>query len=375
MTDIDPILLLLIGLIVIAAMILWVFSIFVAVRMARQRGRNGFRWGMLALATGLVPPGTVCLGAGYMAYSYRRSPAGWAAGQFLAFWVVAAALVAAAVAPGRLGGAPLLGRSLGTDLAILLGACVTSLSPLWLMAVRGPVEAERARKAGPLIQASRVHKYYHLGARSIHVLRGVSLSVQPGEFVAILGASGSGKSTLLHILGMLDWADSGAVVLDGVSSDMLTGPQSDRMRCHDIGFVFQFYHLLPELNVLDNVLLPVRTASGVLEWPRVAAGARARAMELLDRLGLTERVKHRPRELSGGEQQRVAIARALINRPRLLLADEPTGNLDSRTGSGIMKLLKQLNDDTGQTIIMVTHDQALAAMADRVVRLTDGRLR
>ncbi|HET6430512.1 MAG TPA: ABC transporter ATP-binding protein, partial [Phycisphaerae bacterium] len=168
--------------------------------------------------------------------------------------------------------------------------------------------------------------------------------------------------------------DRGEVLLDGVDAASLPAQRRNRIRCRDVGFVFQFYHLLPELNVLDNVLLPARTRVGVLQWPRLAPQARKQAMELLDRLGLSDRLKHRPRELSGGEQQRVAIARALINRPRLLLADEPTGNLDSRTGTQILKLIKQLNDDTGQTIVMVTHDQALADMADRVLHLRDGKL-
>ncbi|HET6430468.1 MAG TPA: hypothetical protein VFJ30_18800, partial [Phycisphaerae bacterium] len=184
MSEIDPILLLLVGLVAIAAGILWVFSIFVAVRMARQRGREGFPWGMLALGAGLVPPGTVCLGTGYMAYSYRRSAAGWAAGQFLAFWAVVAALVAAVMLPERLDVSPVVGWSLGTDLAILIGACAAVLSPLAAMALLGPIEAARAAGGEKLIQATRVHKHYRMGTRSIHVLRGVSLSVAKGEFVA-----------------------------------------------------------------------------------------------------------------------------------------------------------------------------------------------
>jgi lipoprotein-releasing system ATP-binding protein len=202
----------------------------------------------------------------------------------------------------------------------------------------------------------------------------VSLSVKCGEFLAILGASGSGKSTLLHLMGLLDVMDRGSLVLDGADSRSLTTSQRDRIRSLDIGFVFQFYHLLPELSVLENVMLPAMTANRPLGWLANRRAARQRALEIIDHVGLSERVKHRPKQLSGGEQQRVAIARALMNSPKLLLADEPTGNLDSKTGGQIIKLLKQLNQETRQTVVMVTHDASLAALADRIVHLRDGRL-
>jgi ABC-type lipoprotein export system ATPase subunit len=226
----------------------------------------------------------------------------------------------------------------------------------------------------PAIQIRRLHKSYKMGRSSLHVLRGVSLDVAAGEFVAIIGASGSGKSTLLHLAGLLDTADKGEVSLDGVDTGTLPGRLRNRMRCEDVGFVFQFYHLLPELNVLENVMLPAHVDSSITAWPSRSDEARERAAEFLDHMGLSERLTHRPNELSGGERQRVAIARAMMNRPKILLADEPTGNLDSRTGRHIMDVLKKFHTDTGQTILMVTHDQSLADQADRVLHLRDGKM-
>ena len=224
-----------------------------------------------------------------------------------------------------------------------------------------------------ILDAHGLHKSYRMGRVDLHVLRGVSLSVRHGEFVAVVGASGSGKSTLLHILGLLDEQDRGRLILDDNDAAKLSRQRRNRIRCRDIGFIFQFYHLLGELNVLENVLLPAMTAASPLRWPAVRSKARKRAIELLGRLGLSERFGHRPRELSGGEQQRVAIARALINEPKILLADEPTGNLDSKAGRRIMELLKTFNK-AGQTIVMVTHDTDLTAAASRVLHLRDGRL-
>jgi len=218
-----------------------------------------------------------------------------------------------------------------------------------------------------------LHKSYRLGRVGLHVLRGVSFSVGRGEFAAVVGASGSGKSTLLHIVGLLDRPDRGQVTLDGVKTDKLSPGKRNRIRCRDVGFVFQFYHLMPELNVLENVLLPAMADISALGWLWSRGRCRRRAMDILDRLALSERLKHRPKELSGGERQRVAIARALVNGPRVILADEPTGNLDSKTGQRIMDVLKQCNRD-GQTILMVTHDASLAAQADRILHLRDGRL-
>jgi len=224
------------------------------------------------------------------------------------------------------------------------------------------------------IQVNSVHKSYRMGRSDLHVLRGLSLSVAKGEFASIVGASGSGKSTLLHIIGLLDRTDRGEVILDGVKARNLSAGQRNRIRCNDVGFVFQFYHLLGELSVLENVLLPAKVNTPALSWPDRRKEARDHAKELIGRLGLADRMKHRPGELSGGERQRVAIARALANQPKILLADEPTGNLDSKSGRSIMEVLKAYHSDYGQTVLMVTHDMSLAEGTDRVLHLTDGRL-
>jgi len=226
----------------------------------------------------------------------------------------------------------------------------------------------------PIIQAEQLHKTYRLGKAQLKVLRGVSFGVNPGQFVAIVGASGSGKSTLLHLIGLLDRPDKGKVFLEGVDVGGLSAGRRNRMRCWDVGFVFQFYHLLGELNILENTLAPAMVARSLGRWFAARRSARAEGREILERLGLGERLRHRPSELSGGERQRVAIARALINSPKVLLADEPTGNLDSKTGRHIMSILKQFNEQRGQTILMVTHDASLASQADRVLHLRDGRL-
>jgi len=229
-------------------------------------------------------------------------------------------------------------------------------------------------RAAPAIEVHGLHKSYKLGRTHLHVLRGVSFSIESNEFVAVVGASGSGKSTLLHLVGLLDRMDKGTIRLDGVDVADFSRARRNRVRCRDVGFVFQFYHLLPELNVLENTLLPAKVDESLLGWLRHRGERRAAAIEMLDRVGLSERMKHRPKELSGGERQRVAIARALMNRPKFLLADEPTGNLDSRTGKQILQVLRTASRDIGQTVVMVTHDAALAADADRVLRLRDGRL-
>jgi len=229
-------------------------------------------------------------------------------------------------------------------------------------------------RAAPAIDVHRLHKSYKLGRTHLHVLRGVSFSIQPNEFVAVVGASGSGKSTLLHLLGLLDRIDKGTVKLEGVDVAALSRGERNRMRCRDVGFVFQFYHLLPELSVLENALLPAKVDESLLGWIRHRGERRDAAIEMLERVGLGDRMKHRPKELSGGERQRVAIARALMNRPKFLLADEPTGNLDSRTGKQILQVLRTASRDIGQTVVMVTHDAALADEADRVLHLRDGKL-
>ena len=227
---------------------------------------------------------------------------------------------------------------------------------------------------GPLVELVDIHKSYRMGQEYLEVLKGVSLSLRAGEFVAIMGASGSGKSTLLHIAGALDRPDSGRVLFQGQSvPDMWPGDRH-RLRNHSCGFVFQFYHLLPELSVLENVLLPAMVAAPFWMGLIHARPRKAEALELLDQLGLTSRLKHRPAQLSGGERQRAAIARALINQPALLLADEPTGNLDSATGKKIMDVLLARHRLGRQTILLVTHDANIAATADRIVHIADGRI-
>jgi lipoprotein-releasing system ATP-binding protein len=225
-----------------------------------------------------------------------------------------------------------------------------------------------------LLAAKKLEKSYHKGKVEVPVLRGVDFAVRPGEFVAIVGQSGSGKSTLLHLLGTLDAPDSGEIVFEGNRIDNLPARGRDVLRNRHFGMIFQFYHLLPELTTLENVLAPVMIRLGVLSylWQRQAHTERAK--DLLEMVGLSHRLTHKPRELSGGEMQRTAIARALIAQPKLLLADEPTGNLDQKTGGEILTILKRLNREEGLTILMVTHDQAIARQADRTVRLVEGRV-
>jgi lipoprotein-releasing system ATP-binding protein len=231
----------------------------------------------------------------------------------------------------------------------------------------------------PLISVTNLHHTYRLGRVDVPVLRGVNLSVAKGEFVAILGASGSGKSTLLHLMGGLDRPfASGSETTVGARIDYLgrdittLSPSAlDAYRSRDIGFVFQFYHLLPELSVLHNVVIGAMIRHGV-SFAAHKSEATASAASLLDAVGLSHRLKHRPAELSGGERQRVAIARALINNPTLLLADEPTGNLDRETGRSILEMLLSIRRQREQTFVIVTHDPETASRADRIVRLVDG---
>jgi lipoprotein-releasing system ATP-binding protein len=224
-----------------------------------------------------------------------------------------------------------------------------------------------------ILEARNIQKGYSMGREQMRVLRGVNLRVRRGEFLAIMGASGSGKSTFLHICGLLDRPDKGEVVFEGEQVFQLRKGRQDKIRNRDIGFVFQFYHLLPELNVTENVLLPMMVESSVWAWLGRRGQARKRVAELLEAVGLTGQQKQRPATLSGGERQRAAIARALVQKPKLLLADEPTGNLDSAAGKVILELLAGLNRQ-GQTIIMVTHDAGVAQLADRKVVLCDGKI-
>lgn len=224
------------------------------------------------------------------------------------------------------------------------------------------------------IAAIAVEKAYRKGDHKIPVLHGVNIDVNRGEFVSIVGQSGSGKSTLLHLLGLLDAPSVGEIHLDGQRIDDLSAKSRDELRNRVFGFIFQFYHLLPELSVMENVLTPLMIRHTILGYWRRKKELQNQAKELLDRVGLGHRLTHRPSELSGGEMQRAAIARALIGKPEVLLADEPTGNLDASTGGEIMDLLRMLNEQENLTIVMVTHDNAIAEQADRTVRLREGRL-
>jgi lipoprotein-releasing system ATP-binding protein len=225
-----------------------------------------------------------------------------------------------------------------------------------------------------LLRANNLHKTYHKHKHVVPVLRGVDLDVHEGEFLSVIGASGSGKSTMLHLLGTLDKPDEGTIHLDGRRIDALPVRERDVLRNRTFGFIFQFYHLLPELTALENVLMPLMITYSTLGYCLRRRTLHKRAEEILDRVGLSHRLPHKPSELSGGEMQRAAIARALISQPRVLLADEPTGNLDTANGQQIMALLRALNRGEGLTIVMVTHNLDLVHDTDRVVRITDGRI-
>jgi lipoprotein-releasing system ATP-binding protein len=222
--------------------------------------------------------------------------------------------------------------------------------------------------------SSGLAKSYWKGKNEVPVLQGADLEVERGEMLAVVGASGSGKSTLLHILGLLDQADTGEVYLEGKRIDRLPDRQRDVMRNRTFGFIFQFYHLLPELSALENVLTPHLIGRGLWSYWKERARLRREAADLLGRVGLGHRLTHLPSELSGGEMQRAAIARAVAGQPEVLLADEPTGNLDAGSGQGVLELLRDLNRERGLTMILVTHDLQIAQQADRVIRLAEGRI-
>ena len=225
-----------------------------------------------------------------------------------------------------------------------------------------------APNPAPLVTARGLRKSYLMGKRTLEVLRDIDLVVARGEFLALRGASGAGKSTLLHLLGGLDLPNAGEISFDGTDLRSLSARDLAEWRNRRVGFIFQAYHLLPELSALENVALPARVAR------TAPAEAARRAAALLERVGLAKRLEHRPYELSGGEQQRVAIARALVNEPDLILADEPTGNLDSHTGADIIQLLQTLREERQATFILATHDAQIAARAPRVIELADGHL-
>jgi lipoprotein-releasing system ATP-binding protein len=233
----------------------------------------------------------------------------------------------------------------------------------------GPLRVENLH-----IAATAVEKSYRKGQHKIPVLRGVNIGAKKGEFLSIIGQSGSGKSTLLHLLGLLDTPDVGEIQLDGERLDDLPNRTRDQLRNRVFGFIFQFYHLLPELSLLENVLAPLMIRYSAWEFWKRRSEFRERSREIIALVGLEHRIKHKPSEMSGGEMQRAAIARALVARPEILLADEPTGNLDSRTGQEITELLARLNEREQLTILMVTHDDSIARQAHRIVRLLEGQI-
>nr|AUN35865.1 lipoprotein releasing system ATP-binding protein LolD [uncultured bacterium] len=235
-----------------------------------------------------------------------------------------------------------------------------------------------ARESIPMpateLSAVAIEKSYRKGEHSVPVLRGLNISVRKGEFLSIIGQSGSGKSTLLHLMGLLDTPTVGEILFDGQRIDDLPAKTRDQLRNRVFGFIFQFYHLLPELSLYENVLAPLMIRHTLWNYWKNRRACQDRAREMISKVGLDHRMKHKPSELSGGEMQRAAIARALVSRPQVLLADEPTGNLDNRTGREISGLLASLNELEQLTIIMVTHDESIANQAHRTVRLAEGRI-
>lgn len=225
-----------------------------------------------------------------------------------------------------------------------------------------------------VLSARDVFKSYHKDKIEVPVLRGVDVEIETGLVTALVGRSGSGKSTLMHLMATLDTPDRGEILFRGERIDNAPRSRRDAYRNHDIGIIFQFYHLLPELSALENVLAPTMISRSVWDYFTHRKEIRRRGEAMLDRVGLLHRASHKPSEMSGGEMQRTAIARALMTDPMLLLADEPTGNLDTETGCEILKLLTQLNQDDGLTIVMITHDDSIAENADVCHRMQDGML-
>lgn len=237
----------------------------------------------------------------------------------------------------------------------------------------GPTQLKLANQF--VLEGRELYKSYRKNNHEVPVLKGCDFSAVAGNVTAILGHSGSGKSTLLHLLGTLDAPDSGEIHFDGERIDTLSRRRRDRFRNAKLGMIFQFYHLLPEISAFQNVLMPMMIKEGFFGYMRQRTAIKTRAKELLRRVGLEHRLHHKPHELSGGEMQRAAIARALIAEPELLLADEPTGNLDRETGRQILSLLSELRREQGLTVVMVTHDETIAAACDSVIHLVDGRIK
>lgn len=226
----------------------------------------------------------------------------------------------------------------------------------------------KSMKPDPVIQVRDIRKTYENGPQLVEVIKGISFEVKRSEVIVIMGPSGVGKSTLLHLMGALDLPTSGTVLIDGQDILQLKNDELSRFRNHNIGFVFQFHHLLPEFTALENVQIPA-----MMHGPLSNEKAEY-ARHILDQVGLSHRLEHKPRELSGGEQQRVAVARALINKPKVVLADEPTGNLDKQNGEALYSLLLELNHQMNHTLIIVTHNEEMASRATRIIELDDGRL-
>jgi lipoprotein-releasing system ATP-binding protein len=226
----------------------------------------------------------------------------------------------------------------------------------------------------PVLRASGIYKSYQKDSLEVPVLRGVDLDVPHGKITAMVGRSGSGKSTLMHLLATLDRPDQGEIYFRGKRIDDAPRAERDAFRNRDIGVIFQFYHLLPELSAVENVLAPMMIGQSTWQYFRHRKEARLRAEAMLDRVGLLHRAAHKPSELSGGEMQRTAIARALMTQPAVLLADEPTGNLDAETGLDILQLLRGLNREDGLTVVMITHDESIAAGADNLLKMQNGRI-
>jgi len=225
-----------------------------------------------------------------------------------------------------------------------------------------------------ILKIENVRRHFKTGTSTLEIIKGISLEIKAGEILAVVGPSGAGKSTLLHLMGLLDKPSSGEVYFKGQNLYALPGSEQARLRNSSFAFIFQFYHLIPELNIMENILLPYMISNSFINWQLRSADFRQKAMALIEKLGLKDRIKHRPSQLSGGEQQRVAIARALVTDPEIILCDEPTGNLDSANTLEIQNLITELNQKDGKTFVIVTHNENIAKWAHRMIHLVDGKI-